>query len=281
MNPQVEQILANLTEEEAQALLSTEIPAEIEKQASQEVASQELAEALFAFGAYTADRELAEIDGVEKVAAEQFESAEAEIAEAIEAALDASGVLESADELTIQKEAQAAAGLIFAGYSAQIEKIAAEAKAEGKMDKLKAGLKKMHEGAKAHMGKVKAHVGKHSGKYGLAAGLVGGVAAKHMADKHMKKKASELTVEELTGEVISKIAAAQEIELGVEKLANAGEAAAKGLKDKLMAHLAKGKEHAVAAGKYLKANVKPIAGGAAVGALAGAGAHKALSKKED
>lgn len=285
MNTQIEQILANLTEEEAQALLSTELPEELEKQAAAELASEDLAQALYAFGAYQADRELAEIDGVEKVAAEQteaFDSAEAEIANAIEEALEASGVLGSEDELTVQKEAQAAAGLIFAGYSAQIEKIAEDAKAvPGKMAKVKAALVKMKESAKAHAAKAKGHVGAHAGKYGLAAGIVGGIAAKHMHDKHMSKKASELSVDELTGQVLAKLASAQEIELGVEKLANAGEAAAKTLMEKLKGHGAAAKEKAMAAGKYLKANVKPIAGGAAGGAVVGALGHKALSKKED
>jgi len=222
MHTQIEQILSSLTEEDVQSILNTQFPEELEKQAAAELASEDLAQALYAFGAYQADRELAEVDGVEKVAAEQteeFDSAEAEIANAIEEALEASGVLDSEDELTVQKEAQAAAGLIFAGYSAQIEKIAEEAKeVPGKMAKVKAALVKMQESAKAHAAKAKGHVGAHAGKYGLAAGIVGGIAAKHMHDKHMSKKASELSVDELTGQVLAKLAVAQEIELGVEKL---------------------------------------------------------------
>src|SRR5574343_1272570 len=123
----IESLMENVTEEEAQELLETEFPAELEKQAEAEVEHMALQDALFAYGALMADAEAhTDADGeIEKTAAEGFQQAEAEISVAIERGVVNLGLDQPESDQELHKHAMAAAGVILEGYAAQLEKIAA------------------------------------------------------------------------------------------------------------------------------------------------------------
>lgn len=278
--------MENMSEEELQAILDTEFDAELEKEAAAEldaeVAQENLVDALYAFGAMTADYELEAGSGeLSKEAAESFAQAESEISEAVEQGVVALGLNDMEDEVELHKQAQAAAAIIFAGYTDQLEKVAEGEEKAGAWKKTKdyvtgaaKKVKEKAEGAgkyvaekaKAAGGKMKAgagHVGAHlkakKGLYGAgAAGLALGAGAMAMKKRH-EKKASEMGIEELAGEVLCKMDVVDVVSDGIEKCAGWGESAGK-----KMDSFARGVAHHA---KSYKKHYAAGAGGAAAGAL--------------
>jgi hypothetical protein len=275
----LQEAMEKMSEEELQTILDTEFDPELEKQAAAEVAQADFIDALYAFGAMTADQEVeaAQDGGLSKEAQEKFASAEAEIAAAIEQGAQEIGLADMEDEIELHKQAQAAAAVIFAGYCDQLEKIA-----EGEPGK----MKKMYESAKGKAkelyGKAKGHVSNAAGKAGAhlkankgsyyagAAGLALGAGAHALAKRH-EKKASEMSVEELTGEVLLKMDVVDVVDEGIEKCASIG---AKAM-DKMKALGAGVKAHAKKHGKTYGIG----AGGAAAGAMGSHLMHR-RSKKD-
>lgn len=259
--------IEKMTDAEKASLLATTFPEELEKQAAADIASHELAEALYAYGALKAEGAVAEEEGVEKIAAEaiaEHNEALENVDAVIEERLNILGVAATEDPIEFHKEAQAAAGLIFAGYSETLEKLAAK----GKAGAIKSMLGKAHKAAK-DAGKA---VVKHKGKAALGAGGI--AAGVYGAKKLMDKKASEASI----GDIIDAIdvrdayfSSLQDVEAGVEKLAAAGA----GMGEKLMKSLKGG---AAATGAHLKKH-KGLYGAGAGGAAAGFGAGR-LSKKD-
>lgn len=239
--------IENMTAEEQQALLETQFPEEMEKMAAAEIATGELTEALYAYGWLSAERAVAEHDGLDKIASEaleEHEAAEAQVGAIIEAALETLGTAYNEDEVGMHKEAQAAAAVIFEGYSDALEKIAKSKPSKGFMAKMK-----------AYYGKAKKHVGAHSGKYGLGAGAAAGLAGGYMS-----KKASDMTL----GEIVDVVQSVNEVEAGLEKIAKRGAAKGKGLWNKIKGHYGTAKKHVGKhSGKY------GLGAGAAGGAVAG------------
>lgn len=241
--------IEQMSDAEKQALLNTQFPEELSKQAEAEVNEALLADSLYAYGWLSAERAVAEIDGLDKVAKEQLDAhmeSEKEVGEQIEQALGALEIADSEDEVALHKTAQACAALIFEGYSDCLEKIA---KKEKMLDKVKGMASAANKKLKAHRGKA-----------GVAAGLAAGYAGK----KVMDKKASEMTL----GQIVETINGVSEIEQGVEKLAAKGGAKAKALMEGAQEALAKGK-------KVLKAHRGKA--GLAAGAMGGA----LLASKKD
>jgi hypothetical protein len=272
MNEQeILEVIESMSEEQIDELMNTEFDEEITKEANAVLDEQVLADALFAFGAYTADREVEEAAGeLDKTASENFDAAEAEISQVIEGAVDALGITAMTDEVELHKTAQAAAGIIFAGYTAQLEKIAEEAKAEpGKMHKakewMKAQGKKVGEKAKAFGAKVKASPGKSAA---IAGGIGALGAGAYLAKRHMDKKSSELTARELVDMARAEEAAVEGITAGFENLEKIGSS----MGEKMKKGFETVKAHAKTHGKHM-------AGAAAGGALAAHMAHKMSKKK--
>jgi len=238
MKPEIFEEIEKMTDDEKKALLETQFPEELEKEAAAELDTTLLAEALYNYGWLQAQRSLAEADGLDKVAAEDLaahEKAEKEVGEQIEACLGALGTHVKDDEIELHKEAQVAAALIFDGFSDCIEaacmdkEAAVAAAMKGALRKMVAGGKRM--GRKAvSMGKAGLRRGmgmlkKHRGK----AALVGGAAGGALAHKAMSKSSSAMTADELTDLVLEKQAAAEVIAEGIDKLAAKGEKKAKKL----------------------------------------------------
>lgn len=271
---EIEKEIEGMSAEQKQSLLNTAFPAELEKQAEAQLASGDLADSLYALGGLYADQALAAADGVEKIAAEQqqeFDAAEKEISDAIDAGIEATGLNAIADESEMHKEAQAAAGLILAGYVDYLDKVAAAD--GGKLSKVKAMLGKAKDAVKGAAKKSHAHVMKHKGKYALGAGAAGGAAGMHLKNK-MEKKAADLTVEQISDTILEKLATDAVVDESFEKIAGAGLEKAKAFAAK---HYAKAKGAASAAGAHVKKHSGKygLAGGVAAGA---AGAHLASKK---
>lgn len=224
------------------------LPEEQVKEAQAAVDRELLADALYQYGWLQAERQFATCEGdgdLSKVASadviKTHEEQEALVQENIETLVNELGIEGIEDEVEFAKEAQAAAGLIFNGYTDALEKIAAAKPAMFKkfLGKAKGAMKDLHAKgkdmaakgmsvAKKHGKKALHAVKKHPGKaMGAAAGL--GLAAGAMAHKKMEKKASDMSVEELHEE----FARITEIEAGLDKLAayaaKKGEAAKKNL----------------------------------------------------
>lgn len=286
--------IQNMSEEEKQQLLDTDFGPELEKEASAELAKASLANSLYAYGAYMADVEIESQDELSKEASAEFEAAGSEIASAIEEGLMESGILETDDTVALHKEAQAAAAIMFQGYSDQMEsmiKEAAKKKDPSFMKKMKGHAKamgeKMHEAKEKAMemaGKAGKHIAKNKGKYGAGAALTAAGLGALAYKKHHEKKASELTVEEISQAVAEEMEFNEVVLEGLDKLAAAGKAkAGKGM----MEHLKNlGKHFQEAQKKVMKTKAaKHVAQhsgkyGLGAGALGGAAiAHK--MHKED
>lgn len=275
---QIEQIIANMSQEELQQIENIQFPEEVVKQANADMASMDLANALVGYGMYRADLEVAELEAEEaggelsKEASADFAEAGQELEEAIDASIAELGIEEIEDEAELHKEAQAAAGLIFSGYAAQLEKIAATKPAiVGKIvKKFKAGkAKAMAAGKEA----VK-HVKKHKGAIGTGA-AIGGAAGAGYAVGKMQKKASEMTLGEIKEEILADFATEAVIAEGLEKSAAMGKMVAGKLKGALKA----GKDAGKAAGKHLKKHKGKYIGGL-TGSAAGYAIGKKLEKKD-
>lgn len=277
---EVSAAMEKMSEEDLQAILDTEIDADLEKEASDEVAQAELENALYAYGMFKADLEVeseeAGDEGLSKEASAEFENAEKEISEAIETGVAELGLDDIEDDGELHKTAMAAATLIFEGYTDQLEKWAAKSKKGGKglkgmMGAMKKKLGKGLDAAKKHGGKAMASAKKHGGKalqmakkHPGKAGLLaaGAAAAGYGVKKHMDKKASELSTAEIIDLTLEKQATLNIIGDGLEKLAARG--AAKG------GMLAKGLAHAKGmAKKHGKHMAGAAAGAGAAGYLAG------------
>lgn len=246
----------SLSAEEQQAILDTEYPAELQKEAEAQLDAAQLVDGLYAYGAMKAERAVAEEEGIDKVAAEAVQAhdeALEELATDIDALIETSGVADSKDEVEFHKEAQAAASIIARGYFDTLEKIAA-----AKPKAVAGMLGKAREAASA----TGAHLSKHKKKYlgGAAAGAAAGGAAYGL----MKKKASDATLGDIVDALSARdeaSAAWDEVNAGVEKLAADGagmgkrisEAASKAWKatkdSKVGTHVGKhGKKYSAGAG---------------------------------
>lgn len=244
---EIDQLIEGMSEQELQTIMNTQFPEELEKQAEAAVASSDLGEALFAYGAFLADRECAELsaDGeLAKEASEGFAAAEAELTALVDAGVAAAEVTSVEDAADLHKQAQAAAAMMLEGYITQFEKVASADPAtgagapEGRMAKLRKALAERAE-------KVRAHVGAHKGKYSAGAGAAGGalLAAgamkaheKWKAKKGMEKKASELSVDELADSVFERIAEVEVCHEGIQKIADGAEKGAETLMEKIRRH---------------------------------------------
>lgn len=280
---ELEKYVDSLSEEDKQAILNTEFPEEIEKQAAAAFAEADLIDNLYAYGAMTADMELEDAEageaGLSKEASADFEQAEKEISEAIETGVAATGLSELEDEVELHKKAQAMSAVIFQGYTDYIEKMAGKKEHAGKVGKWLASKAKKagkmmgaaKDSAKKHGGKVADHMKKHKKAYMVGAGsaaLAAGGGA--MAHKHMSKKASELTVDELTGAMLNRMDAVEVVEEGLEKLSSA----AGKIGDKVKKHLGTARAHLGAHKEKYSAGA-----GAAAGGMAAHLAHR-MGKKD-
>jgi len=279
----------NMSEEEKAQLLATDFGADLEKEASAEVAKAGLAEALYAYGAHMAELDIEGQGDLSKEASESYNEATAEISQVLEGCLVESGILETDDTTELHKEAQAAAAIMFQGYADQMEdmiKVAAEGNDPSFMAKMKGHLSNFgkrvgeaKEKTKEFAGKAGKHIAANKGKYGVGAGAaalgLGALAYK----KHHEKKASELSVEELSDIVNQENEFNSVVFEGLDKLAAKGKAkavAGMGAKLKEMAkkHYASGKKHVSAnKGKY------GLGAGAALGAI-GTHAARKMSDKD-
>lgn len=287
MDPiELEKAIEAMSAEDKAALLAEDFGADLEKQAADEAAESDLQDALYAYGALTADIEVEAAEageaGLSKEASAEFTQAEEEISAAIEAGVQELGLEEIADEVEMHKTAMATAAIIFEGYCDQIEKIAAKSKKDGK------GLKGLYESTKKHVaaGAAKAgkHIGegvkmvkKHPGKAGMiAAGTAALGYGAHKLHEHMSKKASELTAAELVELTFQKQAAMDVVVDGIEKLAAHG-AKKGGMLAKGMAHVrALHKKHLAGHGRHMAAGA---GAGAGIGALSAHLAHR-FGRKE-
>lgn len=261
-----EDILKDMTEEQATELLNTQFPEELEKEAEAELDRAALADNLYSYGWLQAERAIAEVESegdLSKVASEEevqaHEAAEEQVKEAIESLVASTGVADIEDAAELEKEAQAAAAFIFEGWSDCFEKTAAKGKLLKSVKKtLSSAKSKMEEAAS----KAKAAVKKHRGKAGLAAGLAAGYGGTAL----MSKKSSDATVGEITEAVLSRLDSIAIANEGVEKLAARGGKKGADLAKKLKGY----GEKALAAAK--KHRGKSMLG---AGLLAGAAARKA------
>jgi hypothetical protein len=251
LNQRIEEVSKMTAEEQAAALAEFQaLPEEIQKEAQAQVDREFLADNLYQYGWLQAEREFATEQGegdLSKVASAEeitaHEQSETSVRENIETLLADLAVDAIEDECELAKEAQAAAGFIFAGYTDAIEKIAAE---DSMKDKAKGFMKKHYDSAKDKAGKaggaMKAHGGKawealkkHKGKAagGVAAAGALGLGARHLYKKHQEKKmakhASEMDVHELYNE-FTKIA---QVEQGLDKLASFASAKGEAARAKL------------------------------------------------
>jgi hypothetical protein len=241
MDANIFEQIEKMTDAEKKALLETQFPEELEKEASTELDATLLADALYNYGWLQAQRAMAEENGLDKVAAEDLaahEQAEKEVGEQIEACLNSLGTHLTDDTSELHKEAQVAAALIFDGFSDCIETATLDKEAAVKIASIKGmALKHLAKGRKAAVGagkaamrgmkrgygKAKGLVMKHRGKAGLGAGLLAGAAA----HKAMSKSSSALSAEELV-DLASDVALEKQamIDLvvdGIDKLAAKGE----------------------------------------------------------
>lgn len=291
----IEKLIEGMSEQELQAILNTEYPAELEKQAEAALAQEDLVDALYAYGALMADKEVAESEGeLSKEASAEFEAASNEIQGMVDSAIEASGVAADEDTISLNESAQAAAAVILEGYTDQIEKTAAAKAKAGKLQQLKKWVAAKSKAVRESAEEAGKYAKKHK-KPLLASAGVGALGAlgAMKAKEHMDKRASELTVSELMELLNAEAVEQASVVDGIDKLAAKGrekaakgfmaslKGAAKSVGKKLEAGKDAAVEHAQAAGKYLKKNVKPIAGGAAAGAALGAGAAHLANKKSE
>jgi hypothetical protein len=281
----------NMSQEEIDELLNTELPEELEKEASAEIAQAELADALYAYGAYMVDREFESHGDLSKEASAEFDEAHEQITTALEESLNESGILEVDDTAALHKEAQAAAAIIFQGFADQFEKIANEvaaSKEPGRMKKFKDFMSAQGSKAWEKTKGAGRHIAAHKGKYGAgAAGVAaagGGIYA-YRRHKNMKKTAGEMSYDELRADIMEDAMIDAVIEDGLSKLANAADvavAAKKGLgqRAKDIYHAAKG--HATKGYEKAHAHVgrNPGRYGLAGGAALGYGAKATHDKYE-
>jgi hypothetical protein len=231
--------IEKMTDAEKQALLNTQFPEELEKEAAAELDTSLLADALYSYGWLQAQRALADVDGLDKVAADDLkahEQAEEEVAEQIEACLQSLGTHVNEDDAELHKEAQVCAALIFDGFSDCIEqgcmdKEAASAMAAKAGKMAMKGLHKMKAAGKKVGKKALGLAKKHGGK----AALFGGGAAAAKLHSAMSKESGALTPEQLV-EIASDVALEKQatitvIEDGINKLAAKGAHKGKKLKD--------------------------------------------------
>jgi hypothetical protein len=303
--------LENMTEQELQQLLDADFGDELEKQAEAELSQADLAEALYAYGAHVATCELLEGQELSKEASAEVEEDYEAITQAIEDNLLASGILNNEDTAELHKEAQAAAGIIFKGYSDQLEKAAASAsdfmtEAEAKdapthahPNKAKPSSATKTERMKAWLSSAGGKIAKNKKALGLgAAGAVGLGAGAYAYKKRHEKKASEVTASEMA-EIIAEDQWINEvISTGLQKLANDAELSGAELDKKIKASKELERKHKLE-GSYGKkgslkrfalknmSTIKTVGKGAAIGlgaAGAGYGAMKLrdkLKKKKD
>lgn len=255
--------IENMSEQEQEQLLATDFGS-LEKEASAELSKMDLVDALYAYGAFVADQEIESTEELSKEASAEMASAHEEIAQALEASLVESGILDTEDTAELHKEAQAAAALMFQGYADQIEKVAAD---EGKAGKM---AKWLHEKKEAIKGAAGEGMKKHKGKFGLGAAALAAGGAAYAYKKHHEKKASELTVSEISDMVAEDQYINSVISEGLNKLAAAGDVAKPGMgaKAKAIWEKAKAGVKANAAkhpGKYMM-GASALAAGGAVGA---------------
>lgn len=270
--------IEKMSDEEKAQLLATEFDTELEKEAAAELAQSDLVDALYAYGAYVADREVESTEELSKEATAEFDAAHAEITAAIEQGLMETGAMDTDDTQELHKQAQVAAAIVFAGYTDQIEKLAAD---EGKMGKLKKFMgdkaskakdaaKNLAGKAKGAAGKAAAHMGKHKGKYGAGAAALAAGAGALAYRKKMEKKAGEISYEEMREQMIEDAQLDQVVFDGIAKLAGMGEKAV-ALKGKAVDGMKAGfaKMKASKAGQHVAANkTKYMVGGAALGGAA-------------
>jgi hypothetical protein len=240
---EIEKVIAGMSEADQKALLATEFPEEIEKEAAAEAAQGDLVDALYAYGALTADIEVNSAEGeLSKEASAEFEAADTEISEAVEAAIEATGLDQMEDEAEMHKHAQAAAAVIFEGYVDQMDKLA-----KIDMDKARKGAKalgkRLHGAGKSAWGHIKKHKGAYMAGAGGAALGAGGAAVKN----HMDKKASDLSKTEMAYAVIEQQNVMEVVADGVEKLAAKAGKLGKAWKH-VKAFAGKHKHHAAAGG---------------------------------
>lgn len=267
--------LETMSDADKAALLATEFPAKLEKEAAAELDMATLADSVYTYGYLCAERGFAEAEGIDKVAAEQLEAHDQSVQETeaqINELVGTLGFAEAEDSAEFHKHAQGLAQFMFAGYSDCLEKIAA---AKGKAAMGVIG--KMMHSAKGHLAKHKKGAVKMMKRHGKAAagGAAAGAAAGYFGKKHMDKKASDLSAAELISGVAEAIvmtqseaqASDQAIDAGVEKLAGEG----------MQKAMAFGKKHLAGA----KAAAKKHGPGALVGAAAGGAIGAAAARKKD
>lgn len=270
----LEQAIETMSDADKKAILNEQFDAELEKEAAAEVAETDLQNALYAYGALTADLEVQAEEagdvGLSKEASEQFESAAAEIETAIDAGVAELGYDQIEDDAELHKVAMASAALIFEGYCDQLEKTAKVGKQiKGMYGSLKKHVGKLSEKAKDLGSKGYKMAKNNPGK--ATAIAAGTAAAGYGAKKLMDKKASEMTGNELAELVLEKQATLDVIVDGIEKLsARGGKMGAKLMKS--MGHVkAMAKKH----GKKHGAKAAIGAGGFAAGYMS-----RKLQKKD-
>jgi hypothetical protein len=266
-----------LTDAQKQEILGTDLGADLEKEASAEVANADFEAALYAYGAFKADLEvesaIAGETGLNKEASAHFEAAEQELSAAIEAGAQELGLDEIENDADLHKTAMACAAMIMHGYADQMEKMAGmkeKAGAAGKWlaDKARHYRGKAVSGAKHVGGKAK-DLGKKHGRHAamVAGGAALGYGARE-AKERMHKKASELTAGELIDMALDRQVTIEVIEEGIDKLANWSAKIGEGA--------TKAKNAVMGAAKAHGGKAALVAGGAGAGYLA----HKMRSKKE-
>ncbi len=257
---EVLEMVENMSAEEREALLNTEFPEDLEKQASAQLAQSDLFEGLYAYGATMATLDLESEEELDKTASEQAQADEVELTQFLEEKINESGILGMEDEVELHKVAQVAAAYLFAGYADTLEKEAAK-----------------KDGHLARMGKF---LKKHKGK--AAAGAAGvaalGIGAR-MAKRHMDKKASELTVAEVTAEVLYNEQVMDVINDGLEKCAAKGKTVAEAAKKSFGKVYNYAKAKAKAGADIVKKHPGKVAAG--VGGAGALGAIMARKKKKE
>lgn len=264
-----------MSDEDKKALLETQFPEEMEKEAEAHIDTMGLAESLYNYGYMQGELAVAEVDGFDKIASEDLKAHEESMnstGEDIDQFLENLKVSELEDSTELHKQAQAAAGLIFQGYVDALEKTAAPLK-----------LKKLMGQAHKKMKAAGKHIMKHKGKYIGGSAAIG--AGAYGAKKLMEKKASEATIGDIIEAIDVRdiaISQAAEVEAGVEKLAAKGAKAGSEFLKKIRgaaesAAKTVGKEGK--AGWGFAKKHKALVGGTAAG-LAGAGAAAGRASKD-
>ncbi len=285
MLDQVIEMVENMSEEEIQTLMETEFPEELEKQASAELAKNDLFEGLYAYGANMATLELEAEESLDKTAAEQAESDDAELSQFIEEQVMESGILDVEDEVALHKTAQVAAAYLFAGYADALEKeakaTAAQAQKIRKNVAMSAAARKSSgysEGGRLQ--RMAKFLKKHKGKAAAGAGLAALTGGAVLAKRHMDKQASEMSAIELTAEISYNQDMIKMIGGDLEKCASKGAEIGKKVKGAFKDAVDFAKSKAKAGHEFAKKNPGKAAGIGAGVALGGFGAHKLLKKKE-